>query len=136
MTAQQTTLVQTTWKLFRNVNPQVIGDVFYSKLFTDVPAVKRLFRSPMPAQYKKLIDMISMIVGRLQEIEAVTDNIREMAKRHVDYGVKPEHYKAVGDALLWTLEQGLGPDWNPAVQDAWATCYQQLADTMMSASGY
>jgi len=136
MTAKQTSLVQKTWKLFRDINTQVIGDVFYSKLFTDEPAVKRLFKTPMTVQYKKLIDMISMIVGRLQEIEAVTDDIREMGKRHAGYGVKPQHYKPVGNAFLWTLEQGLGQDWNEEVQEAWATCYQLLADTMIEASAY
>ncbi|MEP6726299.1 MAG: globin domain-containing protein [Bacteroidota bacterium] len=136
MTAQQTALVQQTWKLFRDINPQVIGDVFYSKLFTDEPAVKRLFKAPITAQYKKLIDMISVIVGRLQEIESITDGIREMGIRHAGYGVKPQHYKSVGDALLWTLEQGLGQDWNQEVQEAWIACYQWLADTMIEASGY
>ncbi|MEO6315514.1 MAG: globin domain-containing protein [Chitinophagaceae bacterium] len=136
MTAQQTILVQRTWKLFRNINPQVIGDVFYSKLFTEVPAVERLFKSPMPLQYKKLIDMVSMIVGRLHDLDTVTEDIREMAKRHVGYGVKLHHYKAVGDALMWTLEQGLGPDWSDEVQTAWANCYQLLADIMIDASGY
>ena len=136
MTAQQIALVQRTWKLFRDINPQVIGDVFYSKLFTDVPSVKKLFKNPMGSQYKKLIDMISMIVGRLQEIDAVKNDIREMGKRHVHYGVKPEHYNAVGDALLWTLQQGLGADWNTEVEEAWSVCYKMLADTMIAASGY
>jgi len=136
MTAQQIAQVQRTWKLFRDINPQVIGDVFYSKLFTEVPSVKRLFRNPMVSQYKKLTDMLSMIVSRLQEIDAITNDIREMAKRHVHYGVKQEHYVAVGEALLWTLQQGLGADWNAEVQEAWTTCYKLLADTMIEASGY
>jgi hemoglobin-like flavoprotein len=28
--------------------------------------------------------------------------------RHTGYGVKPDHYRLVGNALLWTLEKGLG----------------------------
>ena len=136
MTVQQTALVQKTWKLFRDINPQVVGDVFYSKLFTEVPSVKKLFKNPMVSQYKKLVDMISMIVGRLHEIDAVTNDIREMAKRHVQYGVRPEHYTAVGDALMWTLQQGLGADWDAEVEAAWNICYQLLADTMIEASGY
>jgi len=80
--------------------------------------------------------MVSMIVGRLHEIDAVTGDIREMGKRHVNYGVKPAHYKAVGDSLLWTLKQGLGQDWNAELREAWASCYQLVADTMIDASGY
>jgi len=89
----------------------------------------------MLIQYKKLVDMVSLIVGRLHEIDAVKTDICEMGRRHVNYGVKPEHYKAVGDTLLWTLKQGLGQDWNADVQEAWATCYQLVAGIMIDASG-
>ncbi|MEO6229518.1 MAG: globin family protein [Ferruginibacter sp.] len=136
MTSQQVILIQKSWKFFRGIKPEIVGDVFYSKLFTDVPVTKRLFKTPMTGQYTKLIDMISMIVGRLHHIEEVTGDIREMAKRHVGYGVKPAHYKAVGDALLWTLEQGLGRDWDGEVKEAWTKCYKLLADTMIEASKY
>ena len=54
-----------------------------------------------------------------------------MAQRHVGYGVKPAHYKLVGNALLWTLEKGLGDDWTQDVKAAWTACYTILADTMI-----
>ena len=136
MTEKQITLVQKSWKVFRSIDPGLVGDVFYSRLFMDVPAVKRLFKAPMADQNKKLIDMIGVIVSRLDRLHEVTPDIQEMAKRHVDYGVKPAHYEAVGNALIWTLEQGLGIDWNPAVKEAWTACYGVLADIMITASEY
>ena len=39
----------------------------------------------------------------------------DLARRHVAYGVQPEHYALVGSALLWTLEQGLGDEFTPAL---------------------
>ena len=136
MTQHQIILVQKTWRLLRGIKPEIIGDVFYSKLFTELPAAKRMFTGSMNNQYKKFIDMLSVIVGRLNNLEELTEDIKEMAKRHAGYGVKAEHYKIVGDALLWTLQQGLGPDWDNEVKEAWATCYQMLADTMIAASEY
>ncbi|MDO6435209.1 globin domain-containing protein [Flavitalea sp. BT771] len=136
MTVNQVFLVQKTWKIFRNINVEVVGDVFYSKLFTEVPAARRLFKGPMTAQYKKLIDMISIIVARLERIDEITDDIRNMAVRHKGYGVKAAHYKAVGDALLWTLEQGLGKDWTEDIREAWTLCYRTLSDAMIAASDY
>ena len=136
MTEQQIILVQKTWRIFRNIDPVLVGDVFYSRLFMEVPALRRLFKSPMPEQNKKLIDMIGVIVSRLERLDEVTPDIREMAKRHVGYGVKPAHYEAVGSALMWTLEHGLGVDWNPAVKEAWTACYRMLADIMIAASDY
>jgi nitric oxide dioxygenase len=114
----------------------LIGDVFYSKLFIEVPHVKHLFKTPREAQSKKLVEMLSMIVGRLDRLDELTEEIRQLALRHVDYGVKISDYKAVGDALIWTLKQGLGSDWNSDVERAWSSCYKILSDTMINAAGY
>ncbi|MEO6000899.1 MAG: globin domain-containing protein [Chitinophagaceae bacterium] len=136
MTQQQVILVQKSWRLFRNIKPEFIGDVFYSKLFSEKPALKRLFKNPMSNQYKKLTDMLSMLVGRLHNFSEVEEDLRQLAKRHVGYGVKAIHYQLVGDALLWTMEHGLGKDWNDEIKEAWASCYKRLSDTMIEASEY
>jgi hemoglobin-like flavoprotein len=51
-------------------------------------------------QYTKLIDMITMVVSRLDNLEELTEDIAAKAGRHVGYGVKPQHNKLVGTALL------------------------------------
>lgn len=76
----------------------------------DAPALRKMFPHEMNEQYQKLIEMLNAIVGRLDKLEQLSEEIEAMAKRHVDYGVRPSHYKLVGDALLWTLEKGLGDD--------------------------
>jgi len=40
----------------------------------------------------------------------------------------------VGAALLWTLEQGLGHAWTPAVAAAWTEVYQLLSGIMRDAA--
>src|SRR5437868_6532042 len=82
---QQVILVQQSWKLFRGIEPAVIGDVFYSKLFTEMPALKKMFKGPMQVQYKKLIDMLSIIVGRLHQLNELTADIKQLAERHFTY---------------------------------------------------
>lgn len=134
MTKEEILLVKKSWRLFRDVNPVVVGDTFYGKLFTDHPGVRRMFPKDMNLQYQKLMDMISTIVARLDHLEDLTDDIAAMSRRHVAYGVKPEQYKIVGDALLWTLEQGLGRDYTPDVKKAWVKCYSILSDVMINGS--
>jgi hemoglobin-like flavoprotein len=136
MTQEQITLVKKSWKIFREIDPVLIGDVFYSKLFIDVPYVKHLFKIPREKQSKKLVEMLSVIVGRLDRLDELTEDIRQLALRHVDYGVRAEDYKAVGAALIWTLEQGLGTDCTPEVKQAWVACYKMLSDIMINAAGY
>ena len=101
-----------------------------------MPQLENLFHTPKEDQSKKLVNMLSIIIGRLDNLEALTEEIKHLAIRHVQYGVKEQHYKAVGTALLWTLQQGLGRDWNEDVRKAWSVCFQILSDTMINASGY
>jgi len=136
MTAEQIALVKKSSKVFRDIDPVLIGDVFYSKLFLEVPHVKHLFKTSRDVQSRKLIDMLSVIVGRLDRLDEITEDIQQLAIRHVRYGAKPEHYKAIGRTLIWTLKQGLGVDWTPDLEDAWISCYKTLSDTMIKAANY
>ena len=130
LTDRELSAVKKSWAKLRNIDPVVIGDAFYSKLFFERPALRRMFPVEMDAQYKKLVDMLSMIVARLDHLDEITEEIIAMAKRHEGYGVKPEHYGLVGEALMWTLKVGLGREWNEEVGDAWTKCYGVLANAM------
>ena len=134
MTEQQIALVKNSWKLLQQVDPALIGDVFYSKLFLDFPQLQPLFKTPRAEQSKKLIAVLAVVVNKLERLEELSNDIRQLSVRHVHYGVKPEHYQAVGGALLWTLERGLGADWNEDIKAAWAKCYAILSQTMIKAA--
>ena len=136
MNAKEVSLVKSSWKLFQAIDPVLVGDVFYSKLFITSPKLKHLFKITTTEQSKKLVEMLNVIVGRLDRLDELTEDIRQLAIRHVSYGVKPEHYIAVGDALYWTLEKGLGKDWNSEVKEAWKSCYTILSGIMIEAAGY
>ncbi len=59
--------------------------------------------------------------------------VQELGRRHHGYGVTADHYGPVGEALLWTLEQGLGEAFTPAVKAAWTKVYGVLAEVMQNA---
>jgi len=131
---QEISAVKKSWAKLRNIDPVVIGDAFYSKLFFERPALRKMFPVEMDAQYKKLVDMLNTIVTRLDHLDELTEEIVAMAKRHEGYGVKPEHYEPVGAALVWTLKVGLGSEWNEEVQNAWIKCYGVLSNAMIGAT--
>lgn len=86
----------------------------------------------MEGQYRKLIDMLSSIVIHAGDLSVLSAEIKALAGRHQHhYHVRPEHYAMVGEALLFTLEKGLGNEWNEPVQQAWVSCYSTLAGLMM-----
>ena len=80
--------------------------------------------------------MLTAIVSRLDGLDELSKEVAALANRHVSYGVKPFHYKLVGEALLWTLQQGLGKHWNPELEEAWKACYQELSTSMIRSTGY
>jgi nitric oxide dioxygenase len=47
--------------------------------------------------------------------------------------VRDEHYAKVGDALIWTLEQGLKPSFTREAREAWTALYGTVAATMQNA---
>jgi hemoglobin-like flavoprotein len=133
MTPIQKTLVQSS---FAKVAPiaQTAAELFYGRLFELDPALRSMFKGDMATQGQKLMSMIGIAVRGLDDLDALVPVVQSLGIRHVGYGVRDTHYGTVGEALLWTLEKGLGPDFTPAVKDAWATVYTLLADTMKSAA--
>jgi hemoglobin-like flavoprotein len=87
----------------------------------------------MMEQGAKLMAAIGIVVASLDRLEPMLDHIRSLGRRHAGYGVQDAHYVSVGEALLWTLEQGLGAGFTPEVREAWASAYGVLSSTMMDA---
>ena len=134
MTSEEIKIVKQTWRILQKIDPLLLGDVFYSRLFMEDPTLERMFKSSREVQAKKLIDMLDLIVTRLNRLHELADDIKALADRHVAYGVKPSHYATVGSALIWTLQAGLGKDWSPAAEKAWVNCYGVLAKAMVPSS--
>ncbi len=133
MNPQQIALVQSTWAKVVPIREQA-ATLFYRMLFEMDPALKHLFKGDMAEQGRKLTAMIGTAVSGLTQLESIVPAVQDLGRRHVEYGVKDAHYDTVGAALLWTLEQGLGPAFTPEVKDAWATAYGVLASTMKDAA--
>jgi len=133
MTPDQIALVRQS---FAKVLPirDAAAALFYDRLFTLDPSTRPMFRGDLKSQGAKLMAAIGAVVRSLDRIDTMLPTIRDLARRHVGYGVRNEHYATVGSALLWTLEQGLGADFTPEVRDAWATAYGLLSTAMIEAA--
>jgi len=110
------------------------GRLFYDRLFTIAPEVKPMFKGDIGAQAEKLMSTLAVAIGMLDKPELLDGTLAGLAKRHVGYGVRDEHYDKVGEALLWTLEQGLGAAFTPQVKAAWTSLYTSVAATMRDAA--
>jgi hemoglobin-like flavoprotein len=135
MTPQQIQHVKTTWGMVASLDAETVGQLFYGRLFLIAPQIRPMFRAPIPEQSKKLLTMIGYVINKLDKLEDIIDEVAKLAQRHVQYGVKPVHYNIVAEALLWTLEKGLGEHWTEEVKESWVLCYTTLAGAMIAAAG-
>ena len=131
MTPDQVKLVQES---FAKVAPisETAAVLFYDRLFEIAPKVKAMFPTDMTEQRRKLMAMLAAVVNGLGDLPSILPAASALAKRHVGYGAKAEHFPVVGSALLWTLEKGLGDGWTPEIADAWTAAYGTLSGYMIS----
>ncbi len=102
-------LVRKSWTSISKIDYEVVCGTFYIRLFEIAPELKHMFKNTsMAEQSIKLGCMLSYIISKYESMDDVLLEVKALAERHQKYGVKDEHYKAVGEALLWTLKQGLG----------------------------
>lgn len=132
MTETQIQLVRNTWS-YVIVNADEAGELFYNRLFQVAPAVRPMFQGNQKEQARKLMNMVTLIVAKLDKLGDIMHEVKGLARRHNRYGAKPEHYDVVGDCLLWTLEKGLGDRWTTEVKTAWTAVYTLLANAMIEA---
>ena len=131
MTPKQVALVQNSFAKVALIS-EAAAVLFYDRLFDIAPQMKAMFPDDMIEQRRKLMAMLTGVVKGLGNLEQVLPAASALAKRHVNYGAKAEHYPVVGSALLWTLEKGLGSGWTPDVSDAWRAAYATLSGFMIS----
>ena len=133
MTPEQVKLVQDSFSKVAPIADKA-ADLFYDRLFTIAPEVRSLFPSDLTEQKKKLMQMIATAVTNLHQVEKILPAVEALGRRHAGYGVTAKEYEPVGAALLWTLEQGLGPDFTEPVKAAWTQTYVTVAGVMQGAA--
>ena len=82
--------------------------------------------------YVKMVDRAIDLLG--PDIELLTEIFLELGKQHERFGVLPEFYPPMGQALLFALSELLGDRFTEPVRDAWVKCYEALADDMIRAT--
>src|SRR5271170_4859904 len=100
MTPDQVKAIQESFAKVVPISEQAAA-LFYGRLFEIAPSVKPLFRGDMKEQGRKLMATLAVVVKGLSDLPSVLPAASALAKRHVQYGVKAEHYPLVGAALLW-----------------------------------
>ncbi len=126
-------LVRDSWATVVSMGPKVTKR-FYTNLFSLDPKLKSLFLSDMEGQENKLLRMIDVVIGELDDPHRLIPVLQQLGCRHVAYGVESAHYETVGASLFLTLTQSLGEDYTDPVRDAWTGVYAWMAEVMKEAA--
>ena len=129
LTMTQIELVQRTFAVVAPIADDAAA-LFYRRLFEIDPRLEPMFKGNMAEQRRKLMVMLSAAVKGLPRLDRLVPVLEDLGRRHAHYGVEDRHYETVGEALLWTLEKGLGPEFTPEVREAWTSVYGIVASTM------
>jgi hemoglobin-like flavoprotein len=133
MDARNTMLVQQSFEKVAAIGLKA-AEIFYAELFTIDPSLRAMFKGDIHEQHKKLLSALALVVRSLHTPERILNAVEKLAVKHLDYGVKPEHYTYVGNALLRTLKKGLGSEFTPELFDAWVDAFRMLSQIMKKAA--
>ena len=107
----------------------------YERLFVD-PEIRAMFDQAAQAsgeQPKRLAAAILGYAQNIDKLDALGGAVARMVKRHVDTGVKAEHYPYVANALLPAIRDVLGDAATDEVLNAWGEAYWFLARLLIAA---
>jgi hemoglobin-like flavoprotein len=110
-----------------------ITQAMYKRLFVNED-IKQMFDQAAQEsgeQPKRLAAAILAYAENIDKLQNLTAPVMRMAARHVETGVKPEHYPYVAEALLPAIKDVLGEAATDDIINAWAQAYWFLADILI-----
>jgi hemoglobin-like flavoprotein len=129
----QISIMEQSFALFAGHGADFV-ERFYSNMFARYPQIRRLFaNTEMRRQREHLLSASVTVIENLRCPDELRPKLEALGRRHLEYGVSPSHYYALSAALLETIQEVLGTDWNDAVRDAWSDGLDAISRTMMRA---
>lgn len=141
LTEQDKKILRDTWRLVVPIM-ETAADLFYRRLFELQPAYRALFSEDMAAQKRKLMATLAFVVKSADwPMEAWADDVPRdddlflvvlaLGRRHaLLYKVPADAYPVVGQALIWTLDMGLGEAFTAEARATWTKLYGLLSSVM------
>jgi NAD(P)H-flavin reductase/hemoglobin-like flavoprotein len=124
-------LLKESWTLVEEHQDRV-ASYFYARIFLAHPQLRDLFPVQMDVQRARLLTAIITAIQNLDDPERFEDYLRALGRDHRKFHVSPEHYDAVGAALLESLRTFAGERWSAEYDQAWRDAYAVIAQKMVA----
>jgi NAD(P)H-flavin reductase/hemoglobin-like flavoprotein len=127
-------LLKESWTLVEEEQDRLAG-YFYARIFLSHPQLRDLFPVQMDVQRARLLGAIVTAVQTLDDPERFDGYLRSLGRDHRKFYVQPEHYDAVGGALLESLRTFAGERWSIEYDQAWRDAYAVISKKMIAGAG-
>lgn len=142
LTPEQVEDVTTSWEKVVSLGLETVGVLLFKNIFKIAPEALALFsfkdedplyESPKLKKHATgVVKTVGTAVAGLKDLGRLVPVLKALGKTHAGYGVKPEHFAIVGQALVQTLSDGLQDEFTEPVKQAWLDVYTVVSDTMIS----
>ena len=116
-----------------SVAEKVVG-YFYARLFVAHPELRSMFPLAMDTQRKHFVAALARTVWSMDDPQALTEYLCQLAVNHRKFGVREDHYRAIGETLVATLRVFSGGMWTAGVQSAWEAAFEHISTVMIQAA--
>ena len=113
-----------------------ITTAMYARLFENAEIEAMFDRAAQTSgeQPKRLAAAILAYAKNIDKLQYLGPAVSRMVSRHIETGVRPEHYPHVANALLPAIRDVLGEEAaTDEVLAAWGEAYWMLADLLIAA---
>lgn len=138
-----------SWELLKRNKglEKEFGIKLFQRLFEKSPPAKVLFGYPIDLDVNSsellkskrfnthastVFDMLDTAFNMLgPDIELLMEIMNELGSKHIVYGVTPQMFPFMEEAILFALEECLGERITPNVRQSWIETYQFLSHHML-----
>jgi hemoglobin-like flavoprotein len=110
-----------------------LADLFYEVFLRDYPEVRQHFDGVNFRHQSVLLTMALMVMERHHrgQYPAIESYLKYLGSKHHDRGIPAESFPLFAAALLATLEQFHGADWNAELAGQWRAAIDRASATML-----
>jgi NAD(P)H-flavin reductase/hemoglobin-like flavoprotein len=107
---------------------------FFATLFGTVPETRDLFPVNMEVQRSRMFRALVHVVQMVDRPAELVPFLEQLGRDHRKFGVRAEHYDAVGVALRSAVATFAGSAWSSEVEKAWTGAFATVAGAMRTAA--
>jgi adenylate cyclase len=116
-------------------DPSAFAARFYANMFALRPELEKLFVNGTGAQGAMLSHMLRSVVSGLERRRHVTIGLQTMGRKHIGYGVEPDHYPTFKAAMLKTIGDVMGAGLTREIEESWSKTLDVILGLMKEGAG-